>query len=310
MSDVEDWEAELSEGEQGTDDEAEKKVDDDVEDDDEDEDEDEYVLASEDSITHRLEDAIGKDGHDDRASSSVKKLRKIKKMEVEDINDPLQKLIELLDETYIRDPMAAVPIVKENKLFLENSEEGLWRIARSWYDYATSSKGKELELLKEGQLFARRAINSNENSASAHKWYGIITGSMTDYVGLNEKLKCGEEFKEHVEIAIRLDPDDSLLSHLLGRWCFEVAGLSWIEKRACAALFGTPPEATYDDALRHLLKAEKLSPQWGLNMLFLGKAYAKLGNSSESRKWLEATIAIKEETKEDREAVEGARKLL
>eukprot|EP00056_Hartaetosiga_gracilis_P016443 m.243149 g.243149 ORF g.243149 m.243149 type:complete len:134 (+) comp41058_c0_seq1:559-960(+) len=133
---------------------------------------------------------------------------------------------------------------------------------------------------------------------------------MTDYVGLNEKLKCGEEFKQHVEIAIQLDPQDSLLSHLMGRWCFEVAGLSWLEKRACAALFGSAPEATYNDALQHLQRAEELSSDWGLNMLYLGKTFGKLGDSNESRKWLQKTTRIDISTKEDREAVEEAKKLL
>ena len=77
---------------------------------------------------------------------------------------------------------------------------------------------------------------------------------MADHVSLNEKLECGHKFKMHVEESIRLNDSDAVAYHLLGRWCFEVAGLSWFEKRACAALIGAPPEATYDEALQHLNK--------------------------------------------------------
>lgn len=126
--------------------------------------------------------------------------------------------------------------------------------------------------------------------------FAVITGAMTDYVGLNEKLECGHKFKHHVEEALRLNPRDSLAFHLLGRWCIEVAGLSWFEKKACSAIFGEPPEATYDDALKNLLQvcyidfmslaltilplttkhnfllqADTLYPDWALNTLFLGK---------------------------------------
>lgn len=116
--------------------------------------------------------------------------------------------------------------------------------------------------------------------------YAVAKGAMADYVPLNEKLKCGLIFRKHVEEAIRLDPTDSLAYHLLGRWCFEVqwrshggharrqpvfqktcvifivicgqvAGLSWFEKKACAALIGTPPEATYEETLEHFLKVQK-----------------------------------------------------
>jgi hypothetical protein len=29
----------------------------------------------------------------------------------------------------------------------------------------------------------------------------------------------------------------------------QVAGLTWLQKKACAAIVGTPPESTYDEAL-------------------------------------------------------------
>lgn len=33
--------------------------------------------------------------------------------------------------------------------------------------------------------------------------------------------------------------------------------MTWIEKRAAAALFGAPPEATYEEALQHFLNSGK-----------------------------------------------------
>lgn len=52
--------------------------------------------------------------------------------------------------------------------------------------------------------------------------YAVVKGAMADFVSLNEKIKCGMAFRKHVELAIGLDPSDSLAYHLLGRWCFEV----------------------------------------------------------------------------------------
>ena len=34
----------------------------------------------------------------------------------------------------------------------------------------------------------------------------------------------------------------------------QVAGISWLEKKAAAALFGSPPESTYQEALDSLMK--------------------------------------------------------
>lgn len=79
-------------------------------------------------------------------------------------------------------------------------------------------------------------------------------------------------WQEHIDRAIELRPKEPILHYLNGRWCFEVAGLSWLEKKAAAALFATPPEATYEQALGYFMKSEELSPgTWKANMLMVGK---------------------------------------
>ena len=40
----------------------------------------------------------------------------------------------------------------------------------------------------------------------------------------------------------------------------QVAGISWLEKKAAAALFGTPPESTYEEALESLMKVRNRIP--------------------------------------------------
>lgn len=79
------------------------------------------------------------------------------------------------------------------------------------------------------------------------------------------------DFKEHVEKAVSLKPEDPTLHHLLGRWCFEVANLSWLERKAAGMLFADPPTATNEEAMEHLLKADKLLPAWKENILLLSK---------------------------------------
>ena len=79
-------------------------------------------------------------------------------------------------------------------------------------------------------------------------------------------------FQEHVDRAIELSPDVPLLHNLNGHWCFRIAGLSWLQKKAAAAIFATPPEATYEQALESFMKCEELSPgTWKANMLMVAK---------------------------------------
>ncbi|GIY83929.1 regulator of microtubule dynamics protein 2 [Caerostris extrusa] len=56
----------------------------------------------------------------------------------------------------------------------------------------------------------------------------------------------GHAFKEHVDKAIALKPEDPSLHYMLGRWCYEVA-------------------------MGHLVEAEKLKPEWKENLLYLAK---------------------------------------
>lgn len=55
--------------------------------------------------------------------------------------------------------------------------------------------------------------------------------------------------------ANELTPNDATTLHLLGRWCFSVANITWIERTAASALFSSPPSSSYEEALGYFLKA-------------------------------------------------------
>ncbi len=60
----------------------------------------------------------------------------------------------------------------------------------------------------------------------------------------------GFEFKRHVDRAASLAPHDHTIQHLLGRFCFEVAELSWWERKMAGTLFAEPPMATMEVSFR------------------------------------------------------------
>lgn len=112
-----------------------------------------------------------------------------------------------------------------------------------------------------------------------------------------------------------------------GRFSYSVASLSWFERKAAAALFSAPPEATYDDAIRvkilgffpnfswifsiffqDFAAVEKIQPMWLENLLFLAKAYLAKGNKAAAVARLEK--AVKGGNDEDSEPMQEARELL
>lgn len=50
-----------------------------------------------------------------------------------------------------------------------------------------------------------------------------------------------------------MNPNEYSLLHMRGRFSFSVSNLSWIERKAAATFFATPPTATVDDALADFL---------------------------------------------------------
>lgn len=78
--------------------------------------------------------------------------------------------------------------------------------------------------------------------------------------------------QEHIDTAISISPDNANLFYLRGRWSYEVAGLSWLEKKAAAALYATPPEATFVEALEDFMRVESLcEAAWKANLLMVAK---------------------------------------
>lgn len=63
----------------------------------------------------------------------------------------------------------------------------------------------------------------DESNAEAHKWFAVNVGNRGEFLGTREKIEDGFVFKQHVDIALALQPDDPSLHHLLGRFSYEVS---------------------------------------------------------------------------------------
>ena len=122
---------------------------------------------------------------------------------------------------------------------------------------------------------------------------------MAPLVSTKERIKFGHEFKEHRDLAVEIDSNDRLMHHMYGRWCYEVASLSYIERKIAETFFAKPPTATYDEALESLQKADSLRHEWKANHLWLAKAHAALKKYSETIKWIDSGLAYPVLTEED-----------
>ncbi|XP_064484289.1 regulator of microtubule dynamics protein 1-like [Ornithodoros turicata] len=178
-----------------------------------------------------------------------------------------------------------------------NNADYLWRMAKVTHLCGiTAQKNGQIsqkkELAFEAFGYAKDALAADDKNPEVHKWYAITIGSLSEFIGVQEKIRNGYEFKEHVDTAVRLKPSDPTLHHMLGRWCFEVATLTWIERKLASTLYSAPPQSTMQEARAHLFNADKLKNNWKENMLFIAKTYVCEGNYSPAISWVDRALAV------------------
>ncbi|KAM4712726.1 regulator of microtubule dynamics protein 3 isoform 2-T2 [Anableps anableps] len=196
-------------------------------------------------------------------------------------------------------------LLLDNRAEYGDNREFLWRLARAYKDMYESAKDKEEKssYAQKGWEEAELALKNNSLNAESHKWFAVLTRLASEYESMHSKLKSGHILKEHLDRAFSLSDDDPVCYYLLGRWCYEVATFDWLEKKAAAALYRSPPTATMHDALENFLKAEELSPGFSRTVrLYIAKCHKDLGNISEATNWTK--LALEMPTTNDEEAFE------
>ncbi|CAI8011608.1 Regulator of microtubule dynamics protein 1, partial [Geodia barretti] len=181
----------------------------------------------------------------------------------------------------------------------------LWRLARALFHLSNhveqerDTEGQK-QLVQEALEQCERGLEVDDGVWEVHQWYAIAIGSLTKYEGTQRKIEMGYKYKEHIDKAISLSPEEKTLHHLRGRFCYEVAGVSWLEKKAAAALFGSPPESSYEEALESLMKAEERSSEdWKTNALYIAKCHLKLSDVPTAVEWLHKAHNMPTSTPED-----------
>ncbi|GAA6232302.1 regulator of microtubule dynamics protein 2 [Lates japonicus] len=226
----------------------------------------------------------------------------------EQLVDRLSILLERIDGLHQgteSDKRESLNILLEQREEFGQNSPFLWRLIRAYCDvhdvsFTLEEKKTHAEA---GKKVGEEAVSLNPTCAESHQWYAIMCGIMAEYDTVQNKIKNGYIFKDHLDKAIELKPQDPMSYYLLGRWCYAVAQLSWIERKVAATLFGEPPSATVEDALRNFLKVEEIQPGYSkLNYVFLAKCYKDLGQREKAKTMCEAACSMNAISKEDEEA--------
>ncbi|XP_072481509.1 regulator of microtubule dynamics protein 3 [Notamacropus eugenii] len=189
-----------------------------------------------------------------------------------------------------------------NKLAYGSRQDFLWRLARAYSDMCDLSEGmnEKKSYAQSGKEEAEAALEKGDESAESHQWYAVLCGQLAEHEGIQRRIQSGYTFKDHIDRAIALQPDNPKSHFLHGRWCYQVSHLTWLEKKTAGALFESPPSATVHDALQSFLKAEELSPGFSkAGRVYISKCYNELGNNLEAGQWMKLALELPDVTNED-----------
>ncbi|NXO08691.1 RMD2 protein, partial [Oriolus oriolus] len=227
----------------------------------------------------------------------------VKSEEDEDLLNLLQQ-VDNLHKGSEDDKKEGFRLLLEKDSKYENCVDFLWRLARAYGDLFEMTADAE----EKRKYFS--SIRNLQSNAWEHL-FAIMCGYMSQFDSVQNKIRNGYLFKEHLDKAIELKPQDPFLYYLNGRWCYSVAQLSWIEKKVAAALFGTPPTSTVEEALQNFLKAEEMHPGYSkCNYVYLAKCYKDLGQKNNALKYCDSALSILSVTNEDKEAQKDLEALL
>ncbi|XP_053781218.1 regulator of microtubule dynamics protein 2 [Desmodus rotundus] len=203
-------------------------------------------------------------------------------------------------------------LLYDHKEKFRDEIEFIWRFARAYGDMcelSTNTQEKK-HYANIGKTLGEKAITRAPMNGHCHLWYAVLCGHVSEFEGLQNKINYGHRFKEHLNKAIQLLPEEPFLYYLKGRYCYTVSKLSWIEKKMAATLFGKIPSSTVEEALQNFLKVEDLHPGFSkCNYMFLAKCSVDLNQTAEAVKFCNLAMLLPCVTREDKDADDEVKKI-
>ena len=208
---------------------------------------------------------------------------------------------------------AAMEKLKEAEKLEPDNPEILWKMARGYFDLADQDENDadlQVKTIYPGFDYAKRCVEMAPNVAGGHQYYGILIGRIGEIEGTKQKIENSYAVREHTMKAIELDPENDSNYHVMGRWHFALADLSWVERKIASIIYATPPAASFEKAVEFFNKAHKLNPDDIRHLLWLGKSYEKLDQNDNAKKALKQALALPATSDSDKNQQKEAKELL
>jgi tetratricopeptide (TPR) repeat protein len=176
-------------------------------------------------------------------------------------------------------------------------------IARQYRYLLADAKPRE-EKLRLGGLaldYAQKAATLAPENAEAQLSVAISYGKMLPFMDTKSQFQASPRIKTYAEKAIRLDPDNDLAWHVLGRWHRTLSDVNMLKRTVASFMYGQLPKTTTEKAVSCFEKALEINPRRLMHYIELGRAYAQMGKTEEARRLIEKGLSMPSTEKDDPE---------
>ncbi len=190
--------------------------------------------------------------------------------------------------------------------------ELLLRIARQ-YRHLMSDVPSNAEKIRLGTIslgYAQRAAALGPASSDAQLSPAITYGKMLSIQGKKEQVEASSRIKVSAEKSIRLNPQNDLAWHILGRWHQVLANIGAVKRTLGSLIYGQLPTTTNEEAIKCFEKAISLNPGRLRHYIELGRTYAQMGRTADAQRYIKKGLAMPNQEHDDPELKERGRDTL
>lgn len=163
--------------------------------------------------------------------------------------------------------------------------KALWRASflYSRLGHTFDNEDRQKKYYNKAISLAERALAADSTSSQANFVMAVAKGRKALISGTKQRVAASRAIKKYADLALRYDSTNAGAWHVLGRWNFKIANLSWLERLAANTLFGgIPGDASNEKAARYIKKAISLDDQYILYYYDLAQVYKALGREAKA----------------------------
>jgi tetratricopeptide (TPR) repeat protein len=183
--------------------------------------------------------------------------------------------------------------------------EALWKASRSVVDLGSFERNDEKRDadFKNGELYARRAVEANPGDAEGHFTLAAALGKNALTQGPRARIKYATDVRAHALECLKINPKHAGCLHVMGMWNAEVMRLNGFTRMLAKNLLGGKvfDSANWAEARRYMEESVANEPNRIIHHVDLGGVYRDTGDKAKARAEWQAAMRLPNADYNDRQ---------